>query len=65
MNDKMKKTYIRPFVTVTEIDTHTIVCTSVYLKSGGDVDDIGYGGIDGGGSIDPSSRSFSSWEDEE
>ena len=65
MNDKMKKTYIRPFITWKETEPEIIICASVYLKSGGDVDDIGYGGIDGGGSIDPSSRSFSSWEDEE
>ena len=65
MNNEMKKTYIRPFVTVEDIEPESIICTSERLKSSGDVNDITYGGVDKGGDVEVASRSFSLWEEDE
>ena len=63
----MKKTYIEPSVMVASIATVTFICGSQDLASGGDVDGIGYGGVDEEGELDPASRRHRRdvWDDEE
>ena len=61
----MKKTYIEPSVVVAYIGTATMICGSQDVTSGGDVDDINYGGVDEDGELDPASRRRRDvWEDE-
>lgn len=55
----MKKTYIIPTIKRTfMLKECTIVCVSGVTGEG-----IGYGGIDGDGSIEPSSRQDNGWLD--
>ena len=63
----MKKTYIEPSVMVAYVGTATMICGSGDVASGGDVDDIGYGGVDEEGELDPASRRQHRdvWEDSE
>jgi len=62
----MKKIYLEPSVVVAYIGTATIICGSQDIKSGGDIDDIDYGGVDEEGEKDPASRRrHDLWEDEE
>ncbi len=64
----MKKTYIAPSLLVAYIGTAKMVCSSQDVTSGGDVDDINYGGVDEEGEKDPESRRYRNanvWEDEE
>jgi len=44
-----------------------MICGSGDVASGGDVDDIGYGGVDEEGELDPASRRHRRdvWEDSE
>lgn len=62
----MKKTYIEPLIMVAEMELVTFVCGSQDIASGSDVNDIGYGGVDEGGTKDPASRRHRSvWDDDE
>ena len=51
-----KKTYIDPSVMVASIAPVTFVCASPDVVSSGDVEEIGYGGVDEEGTIEPSAR---------
>ena len=62
----MKKTYLQPSLVMAETELVTLVCGSQDITSGSDVNDIGYGGVDEGGTKDPASRRHRSvWDDEE
>ena len=61
----MRKTYLKPLMMVTIMETNTFVCASQDI-TGSEGYDIGYGGVDEEGSLDPSSRRRRDvWEDEE
>ena len=60
----MKKTYQQPSAVMAYIGTATIICGSQDITSNNN--DIGYGGVDEGGTKDPASRrQHNLWEDEE
>lgn len=63
----MKKTYFAPQVTITELELQSMVCTSPGVGGTGGAGepggDIGYGGVDDGGTKDPASRRRSAWGD--
>lgn len=62
----MKRLYISPETTLVTIDSQPMMSTSnsVYADMGGTK--IGYGGVDKGGKLDPSSRGLDDlWDDEE
>jgi hypothetical protein len=65
MNDKMKRTYRRPSVTIVDIEPKRIICTSEFLNSCGAANGIMYGGVDKGGDVEVASRSFSLWEEDD
>ena len=57
----MKKTYIIPTIKRTlMLKECTIVCASGVTSDG-----IGYGGVDTGGTMEPSSRQDNGWLDDE
>ena len=49
----MKKTYLQPSLVMAETELVTLVCGSQDITSGSDVNDIGYGGVDEGGTKTP------------
>ena len=64
----MKKTYSQPQAKAAQMETLGIICGSQDIQAtigtGTDAETIGYGGVDTGGSLNPSSRR-SVWGDEE
>ena len=58
----MKKIYMRPAQSMIETEPDQIICGS----RGGVTSDRGidYGGVDEEGSLDPSSRRYESWDDD-
>ena len=58
----MKKQYIKPSMSEVTLDSMQLLSGSI--KS--DNDEIGYGGVDDGGTKDPSSRRFGfDWDEED
>ena len=58
----MKKTYIAPAITrEVALKVHTMLCASGVTS---DENGIGYGGVDTGGTMDPSAREGDFWDDE-
>ena len=58
----MKKTYIQPCMEVISEDCPMLLSGSIKSSN----DEIGYGGVDDGGTKDPSSRRFGfGWDDED
>ena len=56
----MKKTYIAPVITrEVALKAHAMLCGSGVTGDG-----IGYGGVDTGGTKDPSAREGDFWDDE-
>lgn len=59
----MKKKYLEPTILIMTVNTVTILANSPEVTSN---KDIGYGGVDKNGSLDPASRRRKDqWEDEE
>ena len=60
----MKKTYIIPTIKrIVMLEERTIVCASGV--TGDDTTDIGYGGVDTDGTMEPSARQDNGWLDDE
>ena len=58
----MKKQYIKPSMSEVTLDSMQLLSGSIKSSN----DDIGYGGVDDGGTKDPSSRRFGfDWDDED
>ena len=57
----MKKTYLQPLTEVVKMETVRMICVSGGITSG---NGIGYGGVDDGGGLDPSSRGLDDLFDE-
>ena len=58
----MKKQYIRPSMSEEKLDSMQLLSGSIKSSN----DEIGYGGVDDGGTLDPSSRRFGiGWDDED
>ena len=58
----MKKQYIRPSMSELTLDSMQLLSGSIKSSN----DDIGYGGVDDGGTKDPSSRRFGfDWDEED
>lgn len=60
----MKKTYITPCVQTVSVRVMTMIAASDSINSDY-LDDVSYGGVDEDGTIDPSSRRGSIWDDDE
>jgi hypothetical protein len=50
----MKKNYIYPNIKISILNMKTFICTPTGVNGGGSGSDIGYGGTDDEGEIDPS-----------
>lgn len=65
----MKKTYSQPQAKAAQMETLSIICGSQDIQAtigtGTEAETIGYGGVDTGGSLNPSSRRNDIWYDEE
>ena len=58
----MKKQYIRPSMSEVTLDSMQLLSGSIKSSN----DEIGYGGVDDGGTKDPSSRRFGfDWDEED
>lgn len=58
----MKKQYIKPSMSEVTLDSMQLLSGSIKSSN----DDIGYGGVDDGGTKDPSSRRFGfDWDEED
>ena len=58
----MKKQYIRPSMSEEKLDSMQLLSGSIKSSN----DEIGYGGVDDGGTKDPSSRRFGfDWDEED
>ena len=58
----MKKQYIRPYMSEVTLDSMQLLSGSIKSSN----DEIGYGGVDGGGTLDPSSRRYQfDWDEED
>jgi hypothetical protein len=55
----MKKIYMRPAQSMIETEPDQMICGSIKSDRG-----IDYGGVDEEGSLDPSSRRYESWDDD-
>ena len=61
----MKKTYMSPLCEEIKLNSrYTLLSNSTSIKGMGDLDDVGYGGVDEGGTLDPSSREFDELDEE-
>ena len=61
----MKKTYIQPVTEIEAAQTIDVFASSTGVNGKlGDTLEIGWGGADTNGSLDPSSNGFGSWDDE-
>ena len=58
----MKKTYLQPSAEMDNMETESMICSSPGVTSDRG---IGYGGVDEDGSLDPASRRYSIWEEED
>ena len=55
----MKKTYMSPLCEEIKLNNrYSLLSNSTSIKGMGDLDDVGYGGVDEGGTLDPASREF-------
>ena len=61
----MKKTYSQPQAKAAQMETLGIICGSKDIQTTINGETIGYGGVDTGGSLNPSSRRNDIWYDEE
>lgn len=60
----MKKTYNAPYVQTVTVRTMSMIAASDSINSDY-LDGVSYGGVDEDGTIDPSSRRGSIWDDDE
>lgn len=60
----MKKRYMTPEVLTVSVRTMTMIAASDSINSDY-LDDVSYGGVDEDGTMEPSSRRGSIWDDDE
>lgn len=60
----MKKTYNAPYVQTVTVRTMSMIAASDSINSDY-LDDVSYGGVDEDGTMEPSSRRGSIWDDDE
>ena len=58
----MKKAYLKPEIEQMSADLATLICGSQDITSDKGID---YGGVDEEGTMDPASRRYNIWEEEE
>jgi hypothetical protein len=58
----MKKLYLKPCIEEFGSDLTMMLCGSQGITSNKDID---YGGVDNEGTLDPSSRRYDAWDDDE
>lgn len=61
---EMKKTYIAPIIEIEEAETQQLLAGSGVIGKMGETSEIGWGGVDEDGSLDPSSNQYDGWDDE-
>ena len=59
----MRKTYIRPLTEIVSTEPLHLLAGSGVEGKLGDTLEIGWGGVDEEGSVDPSANSFGGWDD--
>lgn len=61
----MKKRYIAPDNLLVAMEFQSVVCMSGTIHAEGVGEDIGYGGVDEEGELDPAARRHNVWDEEE
>lgn len=61
----MKKTYMSPLCEEIKLNNrYSLLSNSNSIKGMGDLEDVGYGGVDNDGTMDPSSREFDEFDED-